>query len=107
MFRDFKRGGYNLEITRVSVRRLVSLVLLICLSYSLSTFVGQNIKSKGIAKYVHKEEITRYVYFPQRFLIDRGWDRDDERQANEDKEFVVLQIVAAIDSAKSDSDRRL
>ena len=54
MFRDFKRGGYNLEITRVSARRLVSLVLLICLTYSLSTSVGQNIKSKGIAKYVSR-----------------------------------------------------
>lgn len=54
MFRDFKRGGYNLEITRVSDPRLISLVLLICLSYSLSTFVGQNIKSKGIAKYVSR-----------------------------------------------------
>lgn len=54
MFRDFKRGGYNLEITRVGDRRLISLVLLICLSYSLSTFVGQNIKSKGIAKYVSR-----------------------------------------------------
>ena len=54
MFRDFKRGGYNLEITRVSDRRLISLILLICLSYSLSTFVGQNIKSKGIAKYISR-----------------------------------------------------
>ena len=54
MFRDFKRGGYNLEMTKVSDRRLISLVLLICLSYSLSTFVGQNIKSKGIAKYVSR-----------------------------------------------------
>jgi hypothetical protein len=52
MFRDFKRGGYNLEITRVGDRRLISLILLICLSYSLSTFVGQNIKSKGVAKYI-------------------------------------------------------
>ena len=54
MFRDFKKGGYNLEITRVGDRRLISLVLLICLSYSLSTFVGQNIKSKGVAKYVSR-----------------------------------------------------
>ena len=52
MFRDFKRGGYNLEITRVGNRRLISLILLICLSYSLSTFVGQNIKSKGVAEYI-------------------------------------------------------
>ena len=49
-----KRGAYNLEITGVNARRLVSLVLLICLSYSKSNFVGQNIKSKGIAKYVSR-----------------------------------------------------
>ncbi|MGL5079120.1 MAG: IS4 family transposase [Waterburya sp.] len=54
MFRDFKRGGYNLEITRVTDSRLISLILLICLSYSLSTFVGQSIKSKGISKYVSR-----------------------------------------------------
>lgn len=54
MFRDFKQGGYNLEITRVSDRRLVSIILLICLSYSLSTFAGQSIKSKGIAKYISR-----------------------------------------------------
>lgn len=54
MFRDFKRGGYNLEITRVGDRRLISLILLICLSYSLSTFIGQNIKSKGVAKYISR-----------------------------------------------------
>ena len=52
MFRDFKKGGYNLEVTRVGDRRLSSLVLLICLSYSFSTFSGENIKSKGVAKYV-------------------------------------------------------
>ena len=54
MFRDFKRGGYNLEITKVGDRRLISLILLICLSYSLSTLIGQNIKSKGVAKYVSR-----------------------------------------------------
>ena len=54
MFRDFKGGGYNLEITRVSDRRLISLILLICLSYSSSTFIGKNIKSKGIANYVSR-----------------------------------------------------
>ena len=54
MFRDFKKGGYNLEITRVSDRRLISLILLICLSYSLSTFTGKSIKQKRVAKYVSR-----------------------------------------------------
>lgn len=52
MFRDFKLGGYNLEVTRVTDHRLVAVILLICLSYSFSTFAGESIKSKGIAKYV-------------------------------------------------------
>lgn len=44
-----KSGGYNLEATRVTGNRLLALVLLICLSYSFSTFSGQTIKDKGVA----------------------------------------------------------
>lgn len=62
MFRDFKAGGYNLENTRVSDRRLRSIILLICLSYSLSTFVGQSIKSKGVAKYVSRPTEPKRTY---------------------------------------------
>jgi hypothetical protein len=62
MFRDFKQGGYNLEITRVGDRRLVSLILLICLSYSLSTFVGQNLKSKAISSYVCPPSEQKRIY---------------------------------------------
>jgi hypothetical protein len=62
MFRDFKQGGYNLEITRVNDRRLISLILLICLSYSLSTLAGQNIKSKGVAKYVSRPTELKRSY---------------------------------------------
>ena len=62
MFRDFKRGGYNLEITRVNERRLISLILLICLSYSLSTFIGQSIKTKGVAKYVFRPTEPKRSY---------------------------------------------
>jgi hypothetical protein len=62
MFRDFKQGGYNLEITRVGDRRLVSLILLICLSYSLSTFVGQTIQSKAISSYVCRPSEQKRIY---------------------------------------------
>ena len=62
MFRDFKKGGYNLEITRVGDRRLISLILLICLSYSLSTFIGQSIKQKGVAKYVSRPTEPKRSY---------------------------------------------
>jgi hypothetical protein len=52
MFRDFKTGGYNLEDTNVSGNRLISLILIIAIAYSLATFKGERIKSKGIQKYV-------------------------------------------------------
>jgi len=52
MFRDFKSGGYNMEDTNVASYRLISLILLIAIAYSSATFTGQEIKSKGLQKYV-------------------------------------------------------
>lgn len=52
MFRDFKLGGYNLENTQVKNERLISLIILISLAYSFSTFVGEKIKNKGVAEYI-------------------------------------------------------
>ncbi len=62
MFRDFKGGGYNLEGTTVCDRRLISLILLICLAYSCSTFSGQNIKSKGVSQYVTRPTESGRIY---------------------------------------------
>ena len=52
MFRDFKSGGYNLEGTKVSAQRLMTLILLITLAYSQATLCGEIIKNQGVAKYV-------------------------------------------------------
>ena len=52
MFRDFKKGGYNLEDTKVEGKRLISLVLLIAIAYTSSTIQGQQIKRQGIQNYV-------------------------------------------------------
>ncbi len=52
MFRDFKKGGYDLERTKLTGHRLTSLILLITLAYSMATFSGKIIKDKGLAKYV-------------------------------------------------------
>ncbi len=52
MFRDFKSGGYNLEDTNVSGNRFISVVLIISFAYSLATFQGQEMKKKGIQKYI-------------------------------------------------------
>ncbi len=52
MFRDFKKGGYNLEDTNVSGDRLITLILLIAIAYTSATIHGQQIKRKGVQKYV-------------------------------------------------------
>ncbi len=52
MFRDFKKGGSNLEDTNVEGERFISLVLLIANAYTSATIQGKQIKRKGIQKYV-------------------------------------------------------
>jgi hypothetical protein len=52
MFRDFKKGGYNLEDTNVEGQRFLTIVLLITIAYTSATIQGQQIKRKGIQKYV-------------------------------------------------------
>ena len=52
MFRDFKKGGYNLEDTNLEGERFISLVLLMAIAYTSATIQGQEIKRKGIQKYV-------------------------------------------------------
>lgn len=56
MFRDFKSGGYNLEATKVSQDRLLTLILLITIAYTSATMHGQKIKRMGIAKYVGRTQ---------------------------------------------------
>jgi hypothetical protein len=54
MFRDFKKGGYNLEDTNVSGERLTVLILLIAIAYTSTTLQGQQMKGKGIQKYIDR-----------------------------------------------------
>jgi len=62
MFRDFKSGGYNLEETKVSDRRLMTLILLITLAYSQATLSGELIKNQGTAKYVGRVTENKRKY---------------------------------------------
>lgn len=64
MFRDFKSGGYNLEDSNVAGNRLIAVILLIAFAYSISTFTGENIKQKGIQKYVGR--VKEYRRVPRR-----------------------------------------
>lgn len=62
MFRDFKLGGYNLEITQVTGDRLIALILLISLAYCLSTFNGKSIQRKRVANYVSRPTESGRTY---------------------------------------------
>ncbi|OLT62701.1 IS4 family transposase [Moorena bouillonii] len=52
MFRDLKTGGYNLENTKVSERRLKAIILLISIAYTLATLLGVALKNLGVSEYI-------------------------------------------------------
>lgn len=59
MFRDCKRGAYNLEGTQVLGQRLIILILLITIAYSTATIGGSKIKRMGVQKYVCRVQEPR------------------------------------------------
>ncbi len=70
MFRDFKKGGYNLEGTKVTGYRLISLLILMSIAYTVSTFTGQKIKSTGIQNYIGRvKELKRTFSRHSNFYI--------------------------------------
>lgn len=50
MFSDYKTAGYNFESTKVSRKRLDSVVLLITIAYTWSGLKGQQIEAMGQQK---------------------------------------------------------
>ena len=56
MFRDFKSGGYHLEDTRVTGDRLIGLLVILTLAYSITTTEGKTLKKMGLQKYIGRVE---------------------------------------------------
>ncbi|NEQ85999.1 MAG: IS4 family transposase [Moorea sp. SIO2I5] len=52
MFRDLKTGGYNLENTKVNERRLIAIVLLISIAYTLATLHGESLQNLEVSEYI-------------------------------------------------------
>jgi hypothetical protein len=70
MFRDFKKGGYHLEGTKVTGERLISLLIIMSIAYTVSTFSGQKIKSTGIQNYIGRvKELKRTFARHSNFYI--------------------------------------
>ena len=59
MFRDCKSGGYNLEKTGVSGKRLIVMILLIAIAYTSAMIQGGEIKQMGVQKYVARVKEQR------------------------------------------------
>ena len=55
-------GGYNLEVTQLSDRRLIAIIILITLAYFISILSGQLIKRKGVANYVTRPTEPKRFY---------------------------------------------
>ncbi len=50
-----------MELTKVNETRVMALVLLIAIAYSIATFLDQNIKYKGVIQYICRlQELKRY-----------------------------------------------
>jgi hypothetical protein len=62
MFRDCKKGGYDIEGTSLKGNRLINMILLMTLAYTWAIFQGTELKKKQVQKYVsrRKEPKTRY-----------------------------------------------
>ena len=54
MFKDYKTGGYNLESAKANEIRLNNLILLIAISYTISSFQVQKVKNKGVQEYISR-----------------------------------------------------
>lgn len=56
MFRDWKKGGYNLEDCQVTDNHLIALILIMTIAYVEATMQGESIKRMGLQKYVGRPQ---------------------------------------------------
>ncbi|WP_293063920.1 MULTISPECIES: IS4 family transposase [unclassified Moorena] len=70
MFRDFKTGGYNLEETKLTSKRLSTLIVLISIAYTSACLEGRMLSNMGLQKYlVRQREPQRYIRRHSSFYV--------------------------------------
>jgi hypothetical protein len=62
MFRDCKKGGYNLEGSGLRGERLIKMILLMAIAYTCAIFQGTEIQKKQVQKYVARRSQARKKY---------------------------------------------
>lgn len=104
MFRNLKLGGYNLEITQVSDRRLIATIILMTFAYFISILSGQLIKHKGVAKYVTRPtEHNRFYRRHSDFSI--GLHAQNWLESNAFFQDVVRELIR-LSTGKNDYYRK-
>jgi hypothetical protein len=70
MFKHCKSGGYNLEGSSASIKRLTNLVLLIAIAYTLSTLKGKSLLRRGQKEYVSRlRKVKQVMTKNSKFLL--------------------------------------
>ena len=62
MFRDCKKGGYDIEGTSLKGNRLINMILLMTLAYSSAIFQGTELKKKQVQEYVSRRTEPKKKY---------------------------------------------
>jgi hypothetical protein len=101
MFRDFKKGGYNLESTQLEGKRLSALLLLITFAYTESVLRGDELQNKGVANYLGRPtEAKRQTRRHSRFYLGlhgRDWLDSLDIFAKEVEELLSLSPQKCLD----------
>lgn len=94
MFRDFKKGGYNLEQTGLRGKRLNGIVLVMSLAYFQGIIDGEKIEKKTIHKYVSRpKEIGKKYKRRSTFgvgLDSKEWAENVEKYQEKVQELINL-----------------
>jgi hypothetical protein len=79
MFRDYKRGDYNIEGTGLKGERLIKIIMLMAIAYSSAIFQDTEMSKKQGQKYISrsKEPIKKY-----RIRSTFGINQDGEQWVN-------------------------
>ena len=92
MFRDYKLGGYNLEGTGLKGQRLMVLILLIAMAYTMAVMQGIDLKQKAVKCYVVRRKESNRKY-PRRSTFGSGLDSQKWLAYLEKYETLVEELL--------------
>lgn len=92
MFRDCKKGGYDLEGTSLEGNRLINMILLMTLAYSSAIFQGTELRKKQVQKYVSRRKEPKKKY-RRRSTFGVGVDAEKWVHYLEQYSFDVEQLM--------------